>query len=210
MHIIKETAHQRYVTMSQWNGFVESRFEKLKNDEGKMVPVPATMQYWINEQTVTPDDLDREGIIYDPAWFIDENGNCVHRNPYEFIRDHLGYRIGAQTLEFNGNTASLTLKNFGFAAAFNLKSGFAILDENYNVISEIEVGEPEKWYSHDPDNYRSTKILEHTVSADIELPTEKGKYYIGFYLKNTRDDRARFANDIPFENGFNILCDFNI
>ena len=207
MDIIKETAHQHYVTMSQWNGFVESRFEQLKNDEGKMVPRDATMQRWIDNETITAADLDREGIIYDPAWFTDEKGNPVHRNPYEFLRDHLGYRLGAQAFEFDGKTASLTLKNFGFAAAFNLKSGFAVLDENYNVVSEVEAGEPEKWYSHDPENYHSTEILEHTVSADIELPAEKGKYYIGFYLKNTRDDRARLANDIDFKNGFNILAE---
>ena len=165
------------------------------------------MQRWINNETITPEALDREGIIYDPAWFTDENGNPVHRNPYEFLRDHLGYRLGAESFEFDGKTASLTLKNFGFAAAFNLKSGFAVLDENYNVVSEVEAGEPEKWYSHDPDNYHSTEILEHTVTADIKMPAEKGKYYIGFYLKNTRDDRAKLANDMPFVNGYNILCE---
>ena len=210
MHIIKETAHHRFVTMSQWNGFVESRFEQLKNDEGKMVPKDSTMQRWINNETITPEALDCEGIIYDPAWFTDENGTPVHRNPYEFLRDHLGYRLSAKEFDFDGKTATLTLKNYGFAAAFNLKSGFAVLDENYNVISEVAAGEPEKWYSHDPENYHSTEILEHTITADIKMPTEKGKYYIGFYLKNTRDDRARLANDISFENGFNVLLEFEI
>ncbi len=206
MDIIKEVAHQHYVTMSQWNGFVEARFEHFKNEEGKLVPLDSTMGRWIKNETVTPEMLDAEGIIYDPAWFTDENGNPVHRNPYEFVRDHLGYRIGAQDFEFDGKTAKLTLKNYGFAAAFNLKSGFAVLDENYNVVSEVSAGEPEKWYSHDPDNYRSTEILEHTVTADIALPNQNGKYYIGFYLKNTRDERAKLANDMTFENGYNILC----
>ena len=210
MHIIKETAHQHYVSMSQWNGFVESKFEYLKSDDGKLIPKDATMQRWIDNETITPDMLDSEGIIYDPAWFTDDNGNLVHRNPYEFIRDHLGYRISADSFEFNGKTASFTLKNYGFAAAFNLQSGFALLDENYNLIKEIPAGDPEKWYSHDPDNYRSTELLKHTVSADIEVPSEKGKYYIGFYLKNTRGEYARFANEMPFENGYNVLSELEI
>ena len=80
----------------------------------------------------------------------------------------------------------------------------------YNLIKEIPAGEPHKWYSHDPDNYRSTELLKHTVSADVDLPTEKGKYYIGFYLKNTRGEYARFANEMPFENGYNILSELEI
>ncbi len=209
MDVIKELAHQHYTSLSQWNGFIESHFEFLKSDDGKMIPKVATMQHWINDQTVTPEILDAEGIIYDPAWFCDEEGKVVHRNPYEFIRDHLGYRISAKDLSAevkNGVVkAELTLKNYGFAAAFNLESGFAVLDENYNVVSSVKAGEPEKWYSHDPDNYRSTEILEHNISADIELPTQSGKYYLAFYIKNTRDDFAKFANDMPFENGYNIL-----
>lgn len=207
MDVIKEVAHQRYVTMSQWNGFIESKYLHLKSDDGKMVPRKATMQYWINNETITPADLDAEGIIYDPAWFTDESGNLVHRNPYEYIRDHLGYRLSAESFEFDGKNAKLVLKNYGFAAAFNLKSGFALLDENYNVVSEVSAGEPEKWYSHDPENYHSTEILKHEISADLKLPTENGKYYIGFYVRNTRGEYARFANDMPFENGYNILAE---
>lgn len=194
--------------MSQWNGFVESRFEHFKKN-GKLVSVDSTMQRWINNETVTAEDLDREGIIYDPAWFTDENGNPVHRNPYEYIRDHLGYRLKAKDFTFDGKTANLTLVNYGFAAAFNLKSGFVVLDENYNVVSDIPAGEPHKWYSHDPDNYHSTEILEHNITAEISVPNDKKRYYIGFYAKNTREEYARFANDpdsLPFENNkYNIL-----
>ena len=208
MEVIKQLAHHWYVTLSQWNGFIESKFEHLKNKDGQLVPRIATMQYWIDNETITPADLDREGIIYDPAWFTDEEGNLVHRNPYEFVRDHLGYRLFADSFEFDGKTVRLTLKNYGFAAAFCLKSSFVILDENYNVVSEIAAGEPEKWYSHDPENYLSTEILEHTVSADIEIPKDREKCYIAFCLKNTRGDCARLANDpesLPFVNGCNIL-----
>ena len=208
MDVIKEVAHQRYVTMSQWNGFVEARFEHFKKN-GKLVSVDSTMQRWINNETVTAEDLDREGIIYDPAWFTDQNGNPVHRNPYEYIRDHLGYRLKAKDFTFDGKTANLTLVNYGFAAAFNLKSGFVVLDENYNVVSDIPAGEPHKWYSHDPDNYHSTEILEHNITAEISVPDDKKCYYIGFYAKNTREEYARFANDpdsLPFENNkYNIL-----
>ena len=32
------------------------------------------------------------------AWFLDENGQVTWRNCYEFIRDHLGYKISAKEL----------------------------------------------------------------------------------------------------------------
>ena len=213
MEVIKQLAHHWFVTLSQWNGFVEARFEHFKNKDGKLVPKDSTMGRWIKNETITPEMLDAEGIIYDPAWFTDEDGNLVHRNPYEFIRDHLGYRLSTKSFDFDGKRASLELVNYGFAAAFCLKSGFAVLDENYNVVADIPAGDPEKWYSHDPENYLSTEILTHTVSADISVPNDGKTYYIGFYLKNTRGEYARFANapdSLPFEgDGYHLLYSVN-
>ena len=45
-----------------------------------------------------------------------------------------------------------------------------IVDEEYNVVSEKFVGNPEEWYSHDPENYLSTDVLAHTVKADFSAP----------------------------------------
>ena len=156
--------------------------------------------------------LDAQGIIYDPNWFLDDDGNTVVRNCYEFIRDHLGYKLVAEKVKMDaadGKIAvSMDFKNYGFSAAFNLKSGFAILDENFNPISEVEVGDPEKWYSHDPENWKSTEVLDHSLSAELDAPTESGKYYVAFFLRNLQGVGAQLSNEIKFENNYNILHTF--
>ncbi len=210
--IILECAHHRFTTMSHWNSYIEDgTFETGKN--GNQVIKQCVMQNWISNETITPEILDSYGIIYDPAWFYDEDGNKVKRNPYEFIRDHLGYRLRAEGVKIEGNTVTLSIKNFGFAAAFNLESGFAILDENFKVVSEVKAGSPDKWYSHDPENWKSTEVLEHTVSAKVSVPDDGEKYYIAFYLRNDMNQYARLAND-PYSVNFkakkyNILYTVN-
>ena len=206
MEVILELAHHRYTSFSQWHCFLE------KGNGGK----GSVIDGWIQNEDITPEILEDNMLVYDPNWFIDENGKEVHRNPYEFIRDHLGYKVTITKATITDNfvaggaiNVDLKLFNYGFAAAFNMKSGFAILDEDYNVISEVEAGEPEKWYSHDPLNHQDTEVLEHTVSANLRLPSESGKYHIAFYLKSITDDFAHLSNDpdsVAFVgDGYNIL-----
>ena len=208
LQMILECAHHRHTSMSNWHCYNEALNPESKyyNDN--------IMLNWQKRENVIPQLLDFNRVVYDPDWFLDDEGNRVLRDPYQFIRDHLGYRLVAQTADIVGKeelTVILKLKNYGFAAAFYLKSDLAILDENYNVISSVEAGEPHKWYSHDPENYLSTEVLDHFVKAKLKTPEKSGKYYIAFGLKNTMGTYARLSNkDIEFVNGYNILCEFNV
>ena len=210
--VIKEMAHHRHTTMSNFHTMGET---SEANTASKNV-----MIHWVEQETVTAEMLDNAGIIYDPNWFVDEDGDEIHRNPYEFIRDHLGYKLVAEKSNLKGDlgklgklNVDLTFKNYGFAAAFFLESGFAILDSKYKVVSTVEAGEPNKWISLPADYYVTEKnssvqddIISYTISAELELPEAEGTYYIAFYLKNGLDDYAMLSNDIKFEgDGFNIL-----
>ncbi len=211
--VVKELAHFRYNTMSHWHTL------------GEHYSVDNVMSRWINNEIITTEMLDNAGIPYDPSWFTNANGQEIQRNPYEFIRDHLGYKLEAQNASINGTLkkegsvkVDLNLKNYGFSSAFCLKSGFAILNDKYEVVSTVEAGDPEKWYGLAPDYFMTERtssvlgdLLTHTVSADMTLPSESGKYYIGFYLKNDMEDFACLSNDMPYEgDGYNILYSFEI
>lgn len=209
MEVILELARHRYTCFSQWHCLLETASK------------PSVIGGWMENEIVSPEILDNESILFDPAWFIDENGSEVSRNPYEFIRDHLGYKLTATKASVTDNFVGgktvnfeVTIKNYGFAAAFNMESGFAILDANDNVISSVKAGEPEKWYSHDPEDHLDTNSLEHTIEAKLKLPKEKGNYKIAFYLKNIGDEFARLSNStesVSFtENGYNVLYSFEI
>ncbi len=143
---------------------------------------------------------------------MDANGNTVSRNCYEFIRDHLGYKIVAENVKLNAADGKIkvdmSFKNYGFAAAFNMTSGFAILNEKYEVVTEVESGNPDTWYSHDPENWRSTEVLDYSLSAELDAPTASGTYYVAFFLRNTQGVGAQLSNEVQFENEYNILYSF--
>lgn len=205
IEMIMEAGHHWQNTMSAWHGKYEGT--------GEYEPI---MEIWEREP-VTPEIIEQAKVVYDPNWFYDKNGNPVERNAFEFLRDHLGYRISLQALKISGESKpggvidiQLPLKNYGFSAAFCLNSGFAILDSDYNVVSTKKAGKPSTWYSHDPENYLDTTIRTYNVKSQMKLPSKSGKYYIAFYLKNGLNHFATFANDIETADGYAILHEFVI
>jgi hypothetical protein len=199
---ILELAHHWHTVLSFFHGKYDAAKEHIK-----------VIGTW-EEQEIDTEWLDANGIIYDPNWFLDDEGNTVPRNCYEFIRDHLGYKIVADNVKVNAADGKIKVdmgfKNYGFSAAFNLKSGFAILNDKYEVVSEVEVGDPTKWYSHDPENWKSTEVLSYNLSGELDAPTVSGTYYIAFFLRNTMGMGAQLSNKVTFEKECNILYAFEV
>ena len=76
--------------------------------------------------------LNDNNILFDESYFKDAEGNEVVRSFYEFVRDHLGYRLNLQsesTVEAkNGNLEyNLTITNTGFATVINPKEVYLVL-----------------------------------------------------------------------------------
>lgn len=176
-----------------------------------------SMQDW-EATPVTPEWLEANNITYDPNYFVDSNGNTVEHNVLEFITDHLGYRIALKDIDIKGAFASgseldvnLNLVNYGFASAFNMNSGFAILDREGNVVSTVAVGNPALWHSRNPENWNDGELLTHNISSKIALPTENGTYKLAFYLKNSLGTGASLANDLEYiDGGYTVIYTFNI
>ncbi len=171
---------------------------------------------WKGEE-ITAEKLDELGVFYSPGWFTDENGNTIKRNVFEYVRDYLGYRFSAKTLNISGGTKAgetikldMSLQNYGFSAAFNIKSGFAILDEENNVVSEVYAGDPTTWHSSDPKNYSDRTLLTHDVTASMKLPKQSGIYKVAFFARNNLGQTVRLDNTVEYKNGFNILHMFTI
>ena len=80
---------------------------------------PWTIDGW-KVTPVTAEALKFFGIDYDPAYFE----GVPYRTAYEFIRDHLGYRLAVKKViqpddVGQGGTVRLTLHNYGFAPPVN-------------------------------------------------------------------------------------------
>lgn len=85
-----------------------------------------------------------------------ENG--VKRSAYDYIRDHLGYRLELQKLDIHGGSnpyVKLDLINRGFAAPQNeRKIYFVVLDTDNNIVDSIELNNSksdEDWRFWQPD-----------------------------------------------------------
>ena len=85
-----------------------------------------------------------------------------------------------------------------------------ILDADYNKFTASEAGDPSEWYSISPEDTKNKKQLTHTVSAELSLPDKAGQYYLALELRSKGGDTARLDNNIPYENGYNILHSFKV
>ncbi len=167
---------------------------------------------WMSQE-VTPELLVFYGLASSPSWFIDGEGKKIKRNAFEYLRDHVGYRLSAETLKISAKDElelTLTLKNYGYGAGFNLKSSFVLTDADGNTVSECEAGNPEEWYGTDPTDYNSRTLLTHTVRASLSKPEMSGEYTLGLKLQNAFGQTARLDNTVEYNNGVNILCKFTI
>ena len=202
---IRQFSEHRFTTFSHYHGYW---------DAGGTAQT--AMGRWKN-LAVTPAWLASNGIVGSPAWFTDRNRQPIARNAFAFVEAHLGYRLEAQDVTIHssgapGSTAhvSLSLKNYGFSAAFNLQSGFAILDEDNRVVSQIDAGTPAAWHSRSPGQYSDATILRHRVGATMTLPATPGRYKLTFYLKNGQGSAARLANGVRVIDGYHTLHTFDV
>lgn len=149
---------------------------------------------------VTREWLEFNNLPYTNGWFVNSEGNTVYRTVFEYIRDHLGYKITATELktETSGNSLSAELKlcNNGFSAAFNLEASLVLLNSSGEAVA-----------STDAVDAASLTTGSHTLNAQFTL-SGSGEYTLALLLKSKSGAAARLDNKIPFSNGYNILYKF--
>ena len=88
------------------------------NSELDTTPRPWTIDFW-KKTPVTAELLAAYGVDFDPDYFA----GVPYRTGYEFIRDHLGYRLKLAAAEFEETSSGLKvtarLRNYGFAPPIN-------------------------------------------------------------------------------------------
>ena len=92
-------------------------------------PAPGAIDRW-RATPVTPELLAAYGVDCDPAYFA----GAPYRTAYDFIRDHLGYRLVAKAVARTDGEARVTLHNYGFAAPVNPRPAyFAVMSADGRV-----------------------------------------------------------------------------
>ncbi|WP_073348486.1 DUF4832 domain-containing protein [Bacteroides congonensis] len=146
-------------------------------------------------------------ILFDESYFKDEEGNKVARSAYEFIRDHLGYRLYVNSEDVllqaaNGNLDfDIPIRNVGFAAIKNPRPVYIVLaDESNRVVfkEKLDVS-PRDWQPYDVET-KEYKSLVHHIKGSV-APGISGKYKVGLWLPDPTEllqllpeYAVRFAN----------------
>lgn len=184
-------------------------------------PYAYSMEKW-KQRPVTKTELDGMGLFYAPGWF-EKDGKAVSRSAFEYMRDYLGYKLELQKfsaageLKTNGKVSlSVHLTNYGFSAAFNIESGFAVIDDTGKVLTSVKAGTPASWHSRAPGaaaernsggflGFSDKTRLIHEVGAQLTLPKKAGNYHIAFYAKSTNGRFVHFGNQMKTINGYHVL-----
>ncbi|MFC5404776.1 DUF4874 domain-containing protein [Cohnella soli] len=206
---IMRLVEHHYTSLSLIHNHREEYYRQ-GGDEGKY-----SMEYW-KEIGIDRAWLQLNRLPYSDAWFLDEHGNEIRRSTFEYIRDHLGYRLQADQLEIEllkeirTLTLVLELRNYGFAAPHALKSAaFVWIDKQGNEIYASSAGNPRLWHPYEPGDAKRS-VLAHVIQANLPLPENAGVYQLGLKISNSAGHPVRLANDIPFVQGVNVLTEVEL
>lgn len=213
---------QHYTSLSAIHNYKE------KNTTDKY-----SMMYW-KETPITETFLAENKMPISNGYFTNQNGTKAERTVFDYVRDHLGYRLELQEMTapstlFPGasNPVEISLINRGFATIFNEHPVYLILvDEVGNlccsILTDTNVND---WQPYRPDDTSCTPLI-HTISANMQIPEglTKGTYRLGLWipdgsdrLKENNRYAIRCANgdtewwvSVDGKYGVNILTTINI
>lgn len=135
-------------------------------------------------------------------YFKNQNGSPATRNVFDYIRDHLGYRLELQQLKINGIPAAgkeisldLSLINRGFSTLFNEHPVyFVLIDEQDRItefLTETNVHNFQPYQPKDPE----CKPLLHAIKGQFIIPKnlKTGKYRLGLWIPDG-SERLKYNN----------------
>lgn len=143
---------------------------KEKNTKDKY-----SMMYW-KETPIEETYLKENRMPVSDGYFKKKDGTPVQRTAFDYIRDHLGYRIELQELDVVSSNrpyalnVRLTLINRGFSTLFNEHPVYIVMvDKNGEVCySQKTTADPHSWQPYTPGDALCTPLV-HCVSVTIPL-----------------------------------------
>ncbi len=162
------------------------------------------MDRW-RTRTLTADKVRAEKLPVSDGYFSDVYGNPVERTEFEYLRDHVGYRLEVQQVRLTENVTQggdmrveIDLINRGFSTLFNLRRPYLVLicDDEKTVVEIALDANPRDWQPFDPED-TEYKPLVHKIRYDGKVPGDVtvGKYKLGLWLP---DPKAAIRLDRQF------------
>ncbi len=199
--------HEVLANFSRWHYDTFSMVHGHSLFERDFYPVD-----WWKSVPADPMFLHDNRIPVSDGYFSDATGNFVPRSHFEYIRDHLGYRLELRSAALPDELrpqdvleAEICLINRGFSAPVNARPVKLVLQCGTERKSFPFKTDVRHWYGHD---------TEQVLKLSVPLPPEvvPGKYQAGFALPDASDILAdnpdfaiRCANPLEFRDGINWL-----
>lgn len=139
------------------DGFDYSLENNVENFVGSGIPrmENTAISGWKTKE-LSKEELQMFGMPISNQYFEDENGLSIKRNAYDYIRDHLGYRLELQKTTFTQTANQISLNtqiiNRGFSAPQNKRTIYmVVLDENNDLIDFKALDND--WRTWQPDKF---------------------------------------------------------
>jgi hypothetical protein len=165
-----------------------------------------SMKYW--QETKMPEEfLKRNGFYYSPYYFETHNQTATDRSVFDYIRDHLGYRIELQRVAFpetaksgESFTFGVQLINRGYATVYGDYDVSLVLVDSEDNVTEFPLNaDAHSWQPWKPNATTRTPIV-HEVSGDISLSgIAPGTYDVGLWI-------ADGAEQLKYDDRYAIQC----
>ena len=157
---------------------------------------------------LTPEMLKNSRVLFDESYFRTPEGKLVARSAYQFVRDHLGYRLYVDTaatrLQASGGCLDyrITVYNTGFSAIRNPRPvKLVFVDEAGRLASTVDLDgvDPRNWQPHDPAT-GDFKQLYHTFTGQVS-PGVSGTFQVGLWLPDPTEPLRELADySVVFAN----------
>lgn len=192
---------QHFTSLSIIHNYKEQHANR-RFDENN--PPEYSMIVW-KKTLITEDTLKKYRMPLSDRYFTQKDGERVKRNIFDYIRDHLGYRIELQKLNLpthfskgKDNRLKLELFNRGFATVFgNHPVYYVLIDPKGNVMEYPVEADLQDWQPFQPGDSTFTPLL-HTVDAIIPISGNclSGTYQLGLWIPDGGEKlkyNARYA-----------------
>ncbi|MDT7724837.1 MAG: hypothetical protein QOI21_1413 [Actinomycetota bacterium] len=189
--------------------------------------INTTIKAW-RETTITEQQVRQENLPVSDGYFRNFIGAPVERTVYDYVRDHLGYRIQLEKARFRRTATSLNvdmgLLNTGFSAPHTTRAvQLVLLDRAGTAVAKTDSGADwTTWQGAAATEPATTGEVGgngvppvHKVSGTLDLTKlPKGTYRVGVALSGNGvsasdpDYAVRFANGDVFwdtKSGVNVI-----
>lgn len=201
MQVARRLFLQHFTSLSIIHNYKEQHANR-KFDENN--PPEYSMVVW-KKTFINEDTLKKYRMPISDRYFTQKDGKKTERSVFEYIRDHLGYRIELQKLDMpaklhagEDNHLRLELVNRGFATVADKHTACYVLIDAEGKVTEFPIDTyPADWQPFQPGDSTFTPLV-HAMETVITLPESypSGTYKLGLWMPDggeTLKYKARYA-----------------